>query len=281
MDESLKNELFRLQPRFLYLEMIFFCVIASFCIISWFPPIFSLLAYETILQSAVNASVLLNITALIFFLLYKFTKNELRRFCIIITDDQIVKKGFSGTNAIRFSDITGLDYIRVPALRGFLKISTADSVLKIPMYIEHPTLFLTSLQSRLNDYSIISANIVGPQLREDVSVFQDSCQRSRRSFLPLIFISLFMFCFNTLIAVQFWDLALIPVLLFAITGLFLPLFAYYIADIKISRSVRNLLRTDSAEIYNSGMEYLHCGLIIFILYLFIGILFKAVFLWYY
>ena len=92
MGESLKNELFRLQPRFLYLELLFLYAIASFCIISWFPPIFSLLAYDGILRSAIKASLLLNFTAFVIFLLYRFIKNEMRRISIIITNDQIIKK---------------------------------------------------------------------------------------------------------------------------------------------------------------------------------------------
>ncbi len=279
MSESFKNEVFRLQARFLYLEMLFLYAIASFCIISWFPPVFSLLAYEEILRSALKASVLLNMTALILFLLYKFFKGEMRRISIMITDNQIIKKGFSGTTSVCFSDITSLEYIRMPGLRGFLKFSTSDKVLKIPLFMEHTVKFTASLQTRLNEYPKVLANINKTQLYEDATVFQDSYQRSLKAFSPLIMISLLLFFINTIIAVEFWGLALIPILIFAMTGLFLPLIAYHLADVKINQSVRNLLRSDTAQIHNSCMEYLHSGFLTFILYLLVGILFKAVFLW--
>ena len=280
MGESLKNELFRLQPRFLYLELLFLYAIASFCIISWFPPIFSLLAYDGILRSAIKASLLLNFTAFVIFLLYRFIKNEMRRISIIITNDQIIKKGFSQTTSVRFSDIKNLQYIRIPGIRGFLKLSTSDNVMKIPLCIEHTITFIASLQSRLNGNPDVLININDTRLFEDTRVFQDSYQRSLRAFSPLILISLFLF-FNTIVAVEFWELALIPTLLFATVGLFLPSIGYHIADIKINHSVRNLLRSDNAEMYNIGKEYLYGGFLTFILYLFIGIFFKAVFLWIY
>jgi len=281
MGESLKNELFRLQPRFLYLELLFLYAIASFCIISWFPPIFSLLAYDGILRSAIKASFLLNFTAFVIFLLYRFIKNEMRRISIIITNDQIIKKGFSQTTSVRFSDIKNLQYIRIPGIRGFLKLSTSDNVMKIPLCIEHTITFIASLQSRLNGNPDVLININDTRLFEDTRVFQDSYQRSLRAFSPLILISLFLFFFNTIVAVEFWELALIPTLLFATVGLFLPSIGYHIADIKINHSVRNLLRSDNAEMYNIGKEYLYGGFLTFILYLFIGIFFKAVFLWIY
>lgn len=281
MDENLKNELFRLQPRMLYLELFFLYTIAFFCIISWFPPIFSLLAYEGILRSAINASLLLNFTAFVVFLLYKFIKGEMSRVSVIITDDQVIKRGFSRTTSVRFSDINNLQYVRIPGIRGFLKFSTSDNVLRIPLFIEHTVSFIASLQSRLNENPNSLTSINDTRLFEDVKVFQDSYQRSLRAFSPLILISLFLFFFNTIIAVEFWELALIPTLLFAMTGLIIPSFGYYIADVKINHSVRNLLRSNTAEMHNCGMEYLYSGFLMFILYLFIGIFYKAAFLWTY
>jgi hypothetical protein len=281
MSESLKNELFRLQPRFIYLELLFLYAIASICIISWFPPIFSLLAFEEILRSAINASLLLNLTAFVIFLLYRFIKDEIRHISVIITDDHVIIKGFSRTTSVRISDIINVQYVRIPVIRGFLKLSTSDNVMKIPLLIEHTMTFITSLQCRLNKNPNVSASINDKRLYEDVKVFQDSYQRSLRAFSPLILISLFMFFFNTIIAVEFWELALIPTLLFAMTGLIFPTIGYYIADVKINHSVRNLLRSDTAQMHNSNMEYLYSGFLIFILYLFIGIFFKAVFLWTY
>ncbi len=276
-----KNELFRLQPRFLYLELLFLYVIGSFCTISWFPLIFSILVYDGILRSAINASLLLNLTALIIFLLYRFIKSEMHRISFIITEDQIIKKGFSRTTSIRISDIKSLQYIRIPGIRGFLKLSTSDNVMKIPLCIEHTLAFIISLQNRLKGNPNDLTSINDTQLFEDVKVFQDSYQRSLKAFSPLILISLVLFFFNTIVAVKFWELALIPTLLFAMIGMFLPLIGYCIADVKINHSVRNLLRSDTAEIYNSGMEYLYSGFLTFILYLLIGISFKAVFLWIY
>ncbi len=278
MGESVKNELFRLQPRFLYLELFFLYAIASFCIISWFPPIISLLAYEGILRSAIKASLFLNFTAFVIFLLYRFIKGEMNRVSVIITDDQIIKKGFSRTTSVRLSDINNIQYVRVPGIRGFLKLSTSDNVLKVPLFLEHTITLISSLQSRLSENPNVLASINDTKLFEDVRVFQDSYQRSLRAFSPLIQISLSLFIFNTIVAVEFWEFALIPTLLFAMTGLFLPSFGYYIADVKINHSVRNLFRSDTAEIHNSGMEYLYSGFLMFTLYLFIGILFKAVFL---
>lgn len=281
MGESLKNEQFRLQSRFLYLELLFLYAIASICIISWFPPIFSILAYEEVLRSAINASILLNFTAFVIFLLYRFIKDEIRRISVIIADDHIFIKGFSRTTSVRLSDINNIQYVRIPVIRGFLKLSASDNVMKIPLFIEHPMTFITSLQNRLNQNPNVSVSINDKRLYEDVRIFQDSYQRSLRAFSPLILISLFLFFFNTIIAVEFWELAFIPTLVFAMTGLLLPSIGYHIADVNINHSIKSLLRSDTAEIHNSNMEYLYSGFLMFILYLFIGIFLKAVFLWTY
>lgn len=278
MGESLRNELFRLQPRYLYLELLFFYAISSFCIISWIPPVFSLLVYEEILRSAINAFLLLNFTAFVIFLLYRFIKNEMRRISVIITDDQVIKKNFSRTTSVRLSEINDLQYIRIPGIPGFLKLSTSGDVMKIPLFLENTVSFIASLQNRLKENPNSLTGINDTRLHEDIRIFQDSYQRSLRAFSPLVLMSLFLFFFNTIIAVGFWELSLIPTLLFALIGFFLPSIGYCIADIRINHSVRNLFRSDTAEMHNSGTEYLYSGFLMFIIYLLIGIFFKAVFL---
>lgn len=273
MNTGENDQIFRLQQRFIYLEMLFLCTIASLCIISWFPSIFSILVYEMIIKSALKAAVFLNFTALVIFLLYKHIKKEMYQYTIMFSDDQIIKRGFFETTAIHFSEITGVKYVRLPLIKGYLEITTNSKPLIIWLYIENPAAFVSLLQTKL------SLNISDKYLNEDLSVFHDSYKRSVSAFYPLTSISLLTFFINVIISIKFWDLALIPILLFAMTGLILPIIAYTIADIKLNCSIRNLLRSDSAVIPDSRMEYLFSSFLIFIFYLLLGIFFKAIFLW--
>lgn len=281
MNSSQNVEVFKLQPRFLYLEILFLSAIAVLFIISWFPSVFSLLAYEMIIRSALRAAMFLNCTAVVLFLLYRHLKSELRRFSVVLTEDQIIKSGISGSNKIRLSDITSIKYVRIPLLRGFLKLSTNDNTMRIPLFIEDQSQLLISLNKKVSGQFKICDIVSDTTLLQDLAVFKDSSNRSLNVFPALIGISLSMFTLSTFIAIEFWDLALIPLLLFAMTSLLLPLLGYAIADYKISQSVRNFFRTDTATIHNTATEYLYSGLLIFFLYLSLGILFKAVFLWNY
>jgi hypothetical protein len=114
-------------------------------------------------------------------------------------------------------------------------------------------------------------------LLEDITVFQNSYDRLKPAFYPLIGISISIFFINILIASIIWDLALIPLLLWSITGAYFPIIAYAIADWNINRKIK--MTGQGKYAYDFDVEYLFSGLLIFTLYLITGILFKAFFLW--
>lgn len=279
MNTDINNTIiFKLQKRFLYVEMLFFSSITSLCIISLFPAIFSILAYETIIPSAIRAAIFLNITAFILFMLSRIIKTEIQSFSIALTDDKIIKKGFFNTVSIQYSEITGFRYIKNMGFQRYLKISAVNNAVLIPLSIDKPIVFVDILKSRMSKSILNPNSLLDPRFHEDLKVFYDSYNRSLAAFHPLIIISIFLFFFNFVIAAQFWDLALIPVLLFAITGFIIPIVTYAIANNRIKKSLRNLLRSESPEIHNANVEYLYSGLLMFIFYLSFGIFFKAIFL---
>jgi hypothetical protein len=270
---------FTVQKRFLYPEIILLSLIGVIFIFSWFPAIFSILAYGALIQSALRAATYLNATAIALLLLYHFVKKELRKIEVVFMDERLILKTAYKVTTIRISEITNLRYKKIPFLKGLITVIAKDASIAVPLCIENCKEFTSTLMNVLTDLNKTDVFDMNSNrlLLEDVTVFQNSYNRLKPAFYPLIGISISIFFVNILIASIIWNLALIPLLLWSITGAYFPVIAYAIADWNINRKIKLTGKENYADDFS--VEYLFSGLLIFTLYLITGIFFKAFFLW--
>jgi hypothetical protein len=91
---------------------------------------------------------------------------------------------------------------------------------------------------------------------------------------PLLTLSIFMLPVNVLIGAVFWNMSILPLMLWAVSGPFFPLFSYAVADILIRRRPTQpdfevALSQDDLRIV------IRSGFVFFLLYLVSGIVYKA------
>lgn len=274
MDNIPDNQInFSFQKRFLYLEIMLHIIIGSVFIISWFPAIVSIISYNVIITSAIRAAIYLNATAIALLILFLFFKKEISKYKVIVCTDKLIFKTPYKISSVSFYDITSINITTIPFIRGYLKITTEYKTLIVPLFVEQPEMLIRSVQDGishcgktglLNDDSI-------KKIKKKLLNFEISYSRSVNSFSTLSRSCLYMIFINVFIAKEVWGTGLIPILLWAISGMFFPPVVYAFTEWK------NNLFSKTAPLLINSEEYILSGFLLFPLYLISGILFRSFF----
>lgn len=266
---------FSFQKRFLYLEIILHIIIGSVFIISWFPAIISIISYNVIITSAIRAAIYLNATAIAFLILFSFFKKEISKYSIIVCTDKLILKTPYKISSVSFYDITSINIVTIPLIRGYLKITAENKTLIVPLLVEQPEKLLRSVQdgiSHCGKTGLLTDDSI-KKIKKRLLNFEISYSRSVNSFSTLSRSCLYMIFINVFIAKEVWVTGLIPILLWAISGMFFPPVVYAFTEWKIN------LFSKTAPLLVSSEEYILSGFLLFPFYLVSGILFRSFFQW--
>lgn len=264
-------------PRhFLYFELLLFSLISTLMIFAWIPALMSLITYSMVLPSAVRAAIFLNITAVALLLFVFFIKREMRNAVFLLTDEFLVQKGAYRTRKIRLAAIRKVSLIRFPVTGGAMVLECDHGVLAVPLLL----LGVHNLAERLERFCASAAHGCSTdektwrRIHEICSTSHAVNRRTAVVFRPLLTLSVFMLPVNVIVGAGFWDMSILPLMLWAVSGPLFPGGAYAVADILMRRRGR---RDFSAAAVSSEEQrtIARSALLFFLLYLAAGIIYKA------
>lgn len=278
MENSDIKKVYSYQKRFIYIEAPLYSLIGTLLLLSWFPAIIGYLAYGVIYPSTIRFGLFFDITASVLITIILFVKIDLKKNMFVITDNAIIFKAPGKLRTMFFSDINLCKHVQT-SFTEHVQITSSDKTILLPFSING----IHDLLLRLNEYLIVngrtgtldepspSSMLVAAKLRKH------AYPREREAFSPLILATIFLTFFNIFIAYKYWELEIIPVLMWAIIGFLLPLNSFTLAEQLINRQAKgteNQFSENQMEKISHSF-YLLSGFLFLLLYLTAGILFKA------
>lgn len=272
--EDIKAELvFTLPDKFIYFELISFSLIIFLIVIGWVPPIFSFLQYGNVFPSAWRALLFLNFTAIMVLLAYLFLKRDLKNTIYLFTDEYIIFKSLFTFKKIAFSEIKKISFFPFPLSKGFISIDAETQVIVIPLSLKNITSAVYRLEQIAIEFSIPLSNYKWSELYTRAQFSEYHQKRASFLFQYLLMASIIMLLFDFFVGAIFWDMSLIPLMLWSLSGPVLPIFGYAISDLIIRLKVEKRKRI--MEEVEEKRIYVWCGIGVFCLYLVISILYNG------
>lgn len=273
------DDIYDYQRRFIFAETSVLSLLTAILLISWFPNIFSYLMFGVIIPNAMKAATYLSVTLFSIVILLSFMKKELKNSKIILTDELIVKRKPYKLAQVQFAEITGISIKRLPFI-SFLIID-AKHRLTIPFIVENMSGLIDKIQARLIEngkFDVKGTEI--NQIKSDAAV-HDLLYKTSLNAYPLVLRAMLLSCLvGVVIALEFWEMAYLPILLWGIVSLFFPPFTFGLASLFIKQKVK---KSSSVNITASkpdfSSEFYTASLIAFVIYLMFGILFKTLYPW--
>jgi hypothetical protein len=278
MENSDLKKIYSYQKRFIYIEAPLYSLIGTLLLLSWFPAIIGYLAYGIIYPSTIRFAVFFDITASILIALIKIVKFDLKKNMFIITDESIIFKATGKLRSMFFNDINLCKHVQT-TFAEYVQITSSDKTILLPFSING----IHDLLLHINEYLIVNGKaqtldepspgsmLVAARLR------QLAYLREKKAFSPLFLTTFFLTFFNIFIAYKYWELEIIPVLMWAIIGFVLPLNSFALAEQLINKQLKGTDSQFSEKKFEKSAYsfYLFSGFLFLLLYLTAGILFKA------
>jgi hypothetical protein len=232
--------------------------------------------YGIIVPSAFRAALFVTSTIVAAIFLVKFFHKEILKTDIIITDERLIIKNPYNIKTVTFSEITSVEYLKVPLHNGFLKITTNDNTIRIPLYIDDMEEFVQAFATglvRFGGSEVIDRECI-TILKEVSQICSTSYNRAQNAFLPLFLGSILLLVFNLVVALNFWELTFLKLLFWSSTSWLLPVIFYIISDQYLNHQVKKSFKekTLMPEAINA-----YCYVLFFILliYFTLGWLFTS------
>jgi hypothetical protein len=278
MENSDIKKAYSYQKRFIYIEAPLYSLIGTLLLLSWFPLIIGYLAYGTLYPSTIRFGIFFDITASVLITIILFVKNNLEKNIFVITDEAIIFKAPGKIRTMFFSNINLCKHVQT-SFAEHVQITSSDKTILLPFSING----IHDLLLHLNEYLIVNGKagtldepspgtmLVAARLRKH------AYPREKKAFSPLLLTTFFLTFFNIFIAYKYWELEIIPVLMWAIVGFLVPLNSFALAEQFINRQVNgtNSQLSDNQIEQILQSSYLLSGILFLFLYLTAGILFKA------
>ncbi|MBN1576606.1 MAG: hypothetical protein JW913_08645 [Chitinispirillaceae bacterium] len=268
-----------LPRRFVYLELIVISLISALVIFAWVPAILSIFRYGTVLASALRAAIFLNITAVSLLLFHLFVKNEQRRVQFILTDEFLAYKSALGVKKIRLDDIHSVSLIRFPVSCGVMEVKSGQGTINVPLILQNISDLTELMEEACGRVAGVRSVPQATWRRIHLlsAIADDAARRASAVFRPLLITSLAMLPAAVFIGAVYWDMSIIPLMLWSMAGLIVPLCVYATADIIIR--VRGTQELDGQVPRHGSIDekkvYAWSGFAFFLLYLIAGIVYKA------
>jgi ABC-type multidrug transport system fused ATPase/permease subunit len=273
---------YTLPRRLLYPEITIFTMVIALAVTAWIPALFSLLNIGMILPSALRASVFLSIMAALLLVLALFVKYELRHVRILLSDEFLVRASIRQLKKLRLLAIESVSLLQLPFNGGIIVVKSGRQNLFLPLHMRH----IRDLAARIEEACTTTAiaakveNTTWRELHRRSSIAEKTVRRHQRAYAPLLQVSVLMVPVAIFTGIFFWDLQMVPLMLWTMITPFVPLLAFTTADLllRIRGGRPASERTDAAETTVDIDEdnYLtRSGILFFLLYLSAGILLKT------
>lgn len=241
------SSIFKYQKRYIYLELIITAISAILLISVWTPSIYTGISYGVIVPSALRAALVVTCTLAVFIFLIRFIHKEIQKTDLIITDERFIIKTPYSMKSVIFSQITSVSFIRYPLHHGFLRITSDERNLSIPLYIENLEAFVQTFATGLVRYG--NAEVIDREcinsLKDASRICTTAYQRSRHAYRPLFMASLLLLTFNLLVGNNFWGLPFFKLLFWCGSTWILPVMFYIISDQYLNLLVRRAIKTNA------------------------------------
>lgn len=270
------NFVFKFQKRYIYVELIITAIAAILLFSVWSPTIYAKITYGIIVPSALRAALVVTSTIAASIFLIKFFHKEILKTDIIITDERLVIKNPYSIKTILFSEITSVEYQKMPLHNGFLKITTGEKTIHLPLYIEDMEEFIQTFATGLVRYGrseIIDRECI-TILKDTSKICSTSYHRSQNAFTPLLLGSTFLLIFNLIVAINFWGLSFFKLLFWCSTSWLLPVIFYIISDQYLNHLVKKSIK-ENALIPQARNAYCYVLFHIVLIYFAIGWFFAS------
>lgn len=273
------DQRFKLPRHFVFIEMVLFSLISTLMIFAWLPAILSIFTYNTVLPSALRAALFLNVTAVSLVLLILFMKRELRSVEFIINDEVIVRKGLTSLRQIRVSAIQTITMLKFPVTGGVIVIETPGGSLTVPLMLANISRFVTVLEQvcRHSEGAFRFSSTQLDDLMRIAKRTENRQQRASTMFGPLLSICITLLPVNVFVGAVFWDMSIVPLMMWSITGPLFPIVFYSLTSaVLIAGEKRREASKDSVDQHMQVVRvYGVAGYVLGSLYLLSGIMFKA------
>ena len=268
-------------PRhFLYTDMLFFSLVSGLAIFAWIPALLSLFTYGAIISSALRAAIFMNFTAGCLILSLIFIKRELRQYRFVLSDRSLTRKGLNRERSVSLNAIREVLFIRLPGSGGMILVESDTEKIRIPLFVDN----IGDLVSRLEHIckTVVPSCSTGEDTWRTIKFFSGKYEmvstRVRRVFRPLMTLCIAMLPISTFVGVLFWNMSIVPLLLWGIISPFFPMAAYAAGDIILRIFTPTEVRNRESISDNEKAVFVRSGLFFLILYLITGIVIKALIL---
>jgi hypothetical protein len=238
------NLIFKYQKRYIYVELIITAITAILLFSVWSPNFYAKVTYGIFVPSAFRAALFVTSTIIAVIFLVKFFHKEILKTDIIITDERLIIKTPYNIKTVTFSEITSVEYLKVSLHNGFLKITTGDKTIRIPLYIDDMEEFVQAFATglvRFGGSEVIDRECI-TILKEVSQICSTSYNRAQNAFVPLFLGSILLLVFNLIVALNFWELSFIKLLFWCSTSWLLPVIFYIISDQYLNHLVKKSVK---------------------------------------
>ena len=270
-----------LPRRFLYIELLMYSLICTLLIIAWVPAIISLINYGTVFPSALRAAGFMNFTGIALLVFIRFVKKELRSVRFRLSEKQICFQTASRERGITTSSITSISLLRFPFGGGIAVIESSDGSLSVPLAITDRHGFFSRLCEYLTVIDSPAAERTDWKALLRTCMLTDiSAQRAQKLFNTLLLLAITALPLNMFIGAAYWNMSIIPLILWSVAGTLVPLAAYTIADIILRLLAARTEPIQFSETFTllENRVLARVGLVCGMLYLTGGILFRIIIL---
>ncbi len=275
-----------LLPRhFVYGEVILFSLIVFLAVFAWIPVILSFFTFGTILASALRTVIYLTVTAVSLLLFVFFIKREMRTMQFVLTDEHLMRTTFAGSKKIRLAAVQSVSLIRFPVNNGMMVVDSGQGTITVPLILQQ----ISDLTMRIETICAAGATAcpadaaTWQKIHQLGRLSERAARRSSAAFKPLLITVVSLLPVSAFIGTVFWNMSIIPLMLWSLAGPVFPLCAFAAADFRIrlrdARYARHAQKNGYEMTYGitdeDKRDYARSGLFFFSLYLIGGIMYKA------
>lgn len=266
--------------RFLYSEIILLLLFCTMLIFSWVPLLLAWSASGEILQSAVRAVLFLNIAAVALLILLQRTKKRLTKSSFSLVPHALLQQSPGVHKEINFANVTSITLLRFPFTGGMLVVESATVAIQVPLLLcEIDDLARKLIHGCALEHARFTVQPIKEHLLEICSRVEANNKRAERNFRQLSSLCFRMLPLNLVIGAFLWNMSLLPLVAWMVTGPLFPLGAYAAVD----NVLRSKLRRKQISGFSGETDALErtlqvrIGFFAACLYLVTGICFRMIF----
>jgi hypothetical protein len=266
--ETFTPQEFRYYPQY-YITSAFFAVFfMGLIFVVWVPLVMTYCTEGLLNWPAIRAAVSLTATFLLLVALGRLAKREFGRTRFIVSHEGIVRRDLYRTVSIAWRDIVSVRRRRRPGAKGALEITAPYARLLLPSTITEFGRFCGAVRNGLERAAM-------------GTVSERWNERAKAAFWPLAAAAVGTLLFNAFVVSRVWEMGPAALIVWAGTGLPMPLVVYSVADIRFNRRLEKALLAgnNSAAEDDFAAEIVVGFLVVAPLYGILGIIAKTIFLW--